>query len=231
MPVIVFHRNVRRANCRRVQPGSGALVAAIFSITVSAAAMAQSNPAAIASAPIDPAIFRDGEVRRLTGAFGVWNVVCDEVIRQSRRYCSLKAQLTGQESRAHITISTGDDGRPAAILLVPHGIVLSRPIVLRFAAGASPKTLANRASPQHLILYQRPLRMLNCSREACQIVWTLHPAELMHLRRGDHLSLGYFIWRRQKGISATLDDPRTHAGSTLGVTGKGFAEAVQAALK
>ena len=188
-----------------------------------ATAQPQPRPrGAIASAPVDPGIYKEGQFRRLTGQFGAWGVVCDEVIGLKRRYCSLRAQLAGGGVSVPVTVSTGDDGRPAAILRLPHGVILSRPIILSFAPSNSPG-----GAPAH----QRTLRIFSCDRAGCAIIWTLGVIELRHLRQGDQMSLRYTRWRPQPGITAILAESRGHPVMTLDVSGTGFAEAVQAALQ
>lgn len=213
---------MKRFSCRRAW-GRCLPLPAAFSVALTAAVPAAAQPAgAVASAPVDPRIFREGQIRRLSGTFGAWTAVCDEIAGLNRRYCSLYADLRGPGGGARMTVSTGDDGRPAALLRAPHGLILSRPIHLRYARQGAVGAGAR---------FDRPLRPFACDRQGCVIVWTLGAVELERLRRGDALSLHYFRWRQPPYASAELASPRHHIAQQLTVPGRGFAEAVAAALK
>ena len=81
-------------------------------------AVAQTSSSSLTSVPIDPELFRDGAIKRFTGTRDGWSYVCDEVAKMKKRFCSLRTKLIDADGKvvAALTISTGEDGRPAALL-------------------------------------------------------------------------------------------------------------------
>lgn len=168
----------------------------------------------LASAPIEPAMFRDGEVRRSAEVYGQWTLVCDAIPRLGHRFCSLNAAPTpiGTGTIA-LTVSTGDDGRPAALLRTPFG--LSLPFGVRVKAHADGPGEPERRIPMAL-----------CSATACEAIWSLSPGDIAALRSGRGLRIAVQGWRFG-GFSRAKAAP---APVYATIDGRGFADAVAASL-
>jgi invasion protein IalB len=194
----------------------------LFAAVLPAAALAQQGALQLSSAPFDRSLFRDGEVRRLGGQFGRWTVVCDEITRMKQRYCSLRvlvADAAGHEV-AVLDVSTGDDGRPAALLHLPLGVVLPDGVEVAGQGDAEGK----KPAPS------RRLSIAACDMRECQAVWSFATAEFQALTKGRGLTLRY-------RVLATMAVPvlRQQGASRVAVSGvipaDGFATAIQASLR
>lgn len=169
----------------------------------------------LSSAPIDAALFRDGEVQRSVDVHGHWTLICDSIPRLGNRFCSMVAAPVNVGSgTVTLTISTGDDGRPAALLRLPFGLSLSYGV--RIGALRSARNEPQRRVPVAL-----------CSATACEAVWSLSQSDIAALRVGPGLRLSVRGWRfngagRQGAelapVSATVD-------------GIGFSDAVTASTR
>lgn len=168
----------------------------------------------LASAPIDASMFRDGEVRRTADSYAAWTLVCDVIPRLGHRFCSLSAAPSrlGSASVA-LTVSTGDDGRPAALLRLPLG--LSLPFGVRIKplgpGGGEP---------------ERQVSVALCSATSCEAVWSLSQGDIAALRSGSGLRISVRNWR--------FDLPGRHDSPTpvtAMIDGHGFSEAVAASLR
>lgn len=169
----------------------------------------------LATAPIDPLMFRDGEVRRTADVYAAWTLVCDAIPRLGHRFCSLEATPSplGATSVA-LTVSTGDDGRPAALLRLPLG--LSLPFGVRIKplgpGGGEP---------------ERRIAVALCSAASCEAVWSLSPGDIASLRAGSGLRISVRSWRFVP--PGRSNSPPAPAVATI--DGHGFAEAVAASLR
>jgi invasion protein IalB len=185
---------------------AGLLVAAV--LLASPARAAEAAPL-LASAPVDATVFRDGEVRRTAEPFGRWTLVCDGIPRLGHKFCSLRSdtvELGG--APVSLLVSTGDDGRPAALLRLPFG--LSLPYGLQVTP----------LGPSRAIPRRVPVAV--CSAGGCEAVWTLGPDEIAALRSGAGLRVAVRGWR--------FDGPAPAPVAAI-VAGNGFAGAVAASLR
>ena len=192
-----------------------AVVAAVSAVTLLPAGRDAMAGNVLASAPIDTAMFRDGEVRRTADPYAAWTLVCDAIPRLGQRFCSLSAApvALGAASVA-LTVSTGDDGRPAALLRLPLG--LSLPF------GVHIKPLGSgRGEPERRV----PVAL--CSAASCEAVWSLGPGDIAALRTGSGLRISVRTWRF--GLPGRHD--AGDAPLTATIDGHGFAEAVAASLR
>ena len=108
---------------------------------------AQAGPSAFATEAIDRGVFKEGEVRRLEGHFRSWRIVCDEVVRLKQRFCSLSTIGADAAGRpvAGLIVSTSDEGRPAALIHLPHGVALSQGVEVVAGPPAGSAALREKA--------------------------------------------------------------------------------------
>lgn len=194
---------------------------------------ARADPAAsaFASPMVDLSLYRDGAVHRLSGRFGTWTVTCDEIARLGRRFCSLKAAAArdGDGRTVTVDVSTGDDGRPAALLHLP--LAVSIPFGVRVAfPGPGPAlqprgTKAGRAT-------ERTIPIASCDGRECLAVWSLGPADLGSLDAGAGLTFTYCT-AVPGALEFATDLNRRGCGVRRAATlsGLGFRDAVQASMK
>lgn len=208
---------------RALRFGLGALACAC---AVKAWAQAsQDDP--FASPAIDRSMFRDGEVRRIQGAFGEWRIVCDELSRLKQRFCNLLSQGRDGSAkvRAGLIVSTGDDGQPAAMLRLPLGVRLTKDIVVATIGPAQP---AKRKHAQE----KRPtrLRVVNCRPDGCMTLWKLTPEEISTLHQGGDLLMKYSLAPIEYGWLHALS-PAADREIVVNISGVGFSDALLATQK
>jgi len=180
----------------------------------------------LASAPVDVTMFRDGEVNRSTRQFGSWSLVCDEIPRLRQRYCSLSTQprdAAGQPV-ATLIVSTGDDGRPAALLRAPVGLSIGSGLLLLI----EPPARAGAKAPERA---SRRLDFIRCDAGACLALWSLSAAEIDGLNAGGTLRLRYQRAQRLPLFALRVGAPENYVLTEAAMSGGGFAEAVQASIK
>ena len=127
-----------------------------------------------------------GRLDRLTTHHATWTVVCDEIARLKQRFCSLRTPIRhpNGELAALLTISTGQDGRPAALLkiaaaLVAAGQVANTPTSIRPAAPAqNPKPLPTQR-----------IKPVTCDMAVCTNIWSLTADQIGALNTGAGLHL------------------------------------------
>jgi invasion protein IalB len=200
------------------------VLTAPFAVTsVPQTALAADPP--LTSRAIDPTLFRDGAVKRFSGVFEDWSYVCDDVAGLKQRFCSLRSQVMDETGTqvALLVISTGEDGRPAALLKLkantfsPSGIEVVT--VLKSApppASKSPASKSGTKAPgaEKAVAPAMSVKVYPaaCDASICQLIWTLDAAQVAALRAGTG-------WRLR---GKPLD---------VAVSGLGFAAAVDASLK
>ena len=187
-------------------------------------------PPTLSTAAIDRSIYRDGEVRRTNGRYAAWGLVCDEVVRLGQRFCSLKADAVdaGGTVIGALTVSTGQDGRPAALLLIlPEAGADARVEISSVIPAISPPRNASVKAPNPAV----KLRPVRCSAQACTLIWTLPRQHIEALNRGDGLKVRYALLARP-GIatSASGINSTTSIMATGIISAYGFADAVQASM-
>ena len=199
---------------------------------------------ALTSIAIDPALFREGAIKRFSGTYEAWNYVCDEVAKMKKRFCSLRTTVKDGEGKvlAAVTISTGEDGRPAALLRMAatsfdeRGIEVwskdqtasagLKPIAAETKDKTKPSVKTSTKVPVAMKLYPAA-----CEGDVCQMVWTLSPDQIGALSSGAGLGLRYTT--PTPGISslaAGLTGSRGRPVEVL-VGAAGFAAAVEASVK
>ena len=181
-------------------------------LAMSAGTLAQSAEL-LASAPIDTAVFRDGEVQRSATPYGSWTLVCDAIPRLGRRFCSLRSTPAALDAGTlDLTVSTGDDGRPAVLLHLPLGLSLPFGVHVKAAGQGGP---------------ERRIPIALCSATACEAVWSLGAGDLAALRAGPGLKIIVQGWRF--AVPGRHDPAPAPAVAMIG--GDGFTEAVAASLR
>ena len=200
---------------------------------------AAQTSAPLSSAAVDPSIYRDGEVKRFSSVHGSWAVVCDEVTRLKQRFCSLRSALTDAAGApaGNLTVSTGQDGRPAALLSMQATPVragwleISTP-ALASASAASPATTKAAAqtktkAPAAGAASMTRLRPVSCDASLCTLVWTLKPEQIVAFNDGRGLLLAAMPGPSLES-AATFKPPTAQRFS---VSGEGFSDAVATSVK
>ncbi|MEQ1694677.1 MAG: hypothetical protein ABL901_02450 [Hyphomicrobiaceae bacterium] len=193
----------------------------------------------LTSVAIDPSLFREGAIKRFSGTHEAWNYVCDEVAKMKKRFCSLRTAVKDGSGRvvAALTVSTGEDGRPAALLKMAAasfneaGIEVS---VVAEGAGAAAgaagvtKAAAKGKSKAPAVTKVYPAA---CTGLVCQMVWTLPADQIAALSAGSGLQLRYTT--PAPGVSSLAGALKGGAPQpvVVAVPGKGFAAAVDASVK
>ena len=151
---------------------------------------AQTRNDALTSAAIDPTIYRDGEVRRFSSVHGNWRIVCDEVTRLHQRFCSMRSLIAQTDGSvvAELTISTGQDGRPAALLKITDALVRDGTLDVVVPPDAAPPSTAKTAAAIRKSTPQKGrtppprsvtrLTAVTCDRRLCTLIWTLRPEQI-----------------------------------------------------
>ena len=219
-----------------------ALIVAVFAGSPGALAQPGGGDG-MTSVAIDPSLFREGAIKRFSGTHEAWNYVCDEVAKMKKRFCSLRTLVRDGGGRvvAALTVSTGEDGRPAALLAMAAasfneaGIEVSAVADAGASAagkggagGTGGKDKPKGAAKAAAVVKVYPAA---CTGETCQMVWTLPGDHIAALSSGGGLQLRY---------TAPVPGVSSLAGALKGgfahpvvvvVVGKGFAAAVEASVK
>ena len=177
---------------------------------------------ALASPAIDANLFRAGEVTRLQRDFGGWRMVCDEVKKLRQRFCSLRSFAYDSHGKpvADIVVSTADNGRPAALLTLPYGVSLTRPVAI-FTAPKGGKGKAARID----------MRPVMCADDGCKIVWALTGADIAALRGGADFHVVFAATPALNDFPGPVLVQRNAQVVDGRVIGAGFDEAVLASLQ
>ena len=198
----------------KVCAGPLAVAAWIFLLPVSQAA-AQASPA------LDTSIYRPGEVSRVTGNRADWTYICDIVVRLNQRFCSLftTAAPEGSAEPISVTVSTSENGRPAAMASFPLMVALKDGVKLHIL------DKAGKAAKQRKAQLQVPFS--GCDRKSCYLAWELSPGQIGALREGRSIRISYGYVPNGIEAEKLLSgfDPET---ASIAISGKGFAEALAA---
>ena len=181
----------------------------------------------LASAAVDYTLYREGEVTRATAAFGGWTVVCDEIRRLHQRFCSLKTALRDAEdhSIAEITVSTGDNGRPAALIRIALGSYIGKGLRLWVEPVAAPKDKNPPRLPEH------QLDLITCDTKGCTAIWSLLPAEIAALNQGASIHLRLTRVKSLSLLTPVIAAPERLTAIEGAASGFGFSQAVASTLK
>lgn len=182
--------------------------------------------AELASAPLDASMFREGELVRSAQAFGAWTLTCDTVVKLQKKYCSLSIQADDADGKIAVglVVSTGDDGRPAALLRTASGVVISGGVTVAM----KPPEGAKRKKHDS---FSRQVDFVRCDKATCSAIWTLAPDEIAGLNAGDVLT-----FRFQRPREIVLNSPRSIVAPKslfaveADVSAAGFSEAIGASL-
>jgi invasion protein IalB len=194
----------------------------------------------LTSAAVDPTIYRDGEVQRFSTTYGEWTIVCDEVTRLRQRFCSLRTAIVDSEgrSRAQLTVSTGQDGRPAALVRMLATLVRggSLEISVSSAAPVVPTPLKTSGAGKSKPAPPAPstqLRPVTCDADICAMIWTLKPEQIAALNDGSGLVLlaTSAATSAAASLGVALMAPNNGAAVRLTVRAEGFAQAVSRSVQ
>ncbi len=177
---------------------------------------------ALATAPIDYSLYREGEVQRSERLFAGWLLTCDEIPRLRERFCSLRSVARSADGTvvAAVAISTDEQGRPAALVTLPFGTSLrSGAIVL------SERPRSKRDKPRAITL-----RASQCGGLGCQAFWSVTSDDIGDLRAGNAVQLTFNMTSRPPTLSdVALSAPLKTVTGTLDAVG--FASALEASTK
>jgi invasion protein IalB len=226
-----MHMRRDRTTQWRWRPRIGALAIAL--LAAGSRGEAQAPTAPLTSAPIDPSIYRDGEVRRFTSVHGNWRVVCDEVTRLRQRFCSLRSAVAGADGAvtAELTVSTGQDGRPAGLLKIAATLVHGGSVEITTpGASANPEPSSKgKAKPAPTPPAKTALKPVGCDERICTFIWTLRADQITALNDGRGLNLLAVAGPGLDSLASFKPvKPRTIA---LNIAAEGFKEAVAVSLK
>ncbi len=219
-PILVLHA---------ARPILVALLVGANSLTASS----QTEPEPLTSVAIDPGLFKDGAIQRFSGTHGQWSYVCDEVAKMKKRFCSLRSLLKDGNGAvvAALTISTGEDGRPAALLKMAAETFDETGLEVAVsetadAASTKPAGKTKPKSPPAIRVHPAA-----CNGGVCQMVWTLVPAHIEALSAGAGLRLRYTQpTAGQSSLGQALKGAVAKPVTVL-IPSAGFAAAVEASVK
>lgn len=206
----------------------GATAALLFVLTTVSASLAGTpEPESLYVGPaINRDVFREGAVRRMEASFQKWRVVCDEVIAERRRFCSLfGAGQTEGKMVGGIVVTTTREGQPAAMLHLPYGVSLRSGLTVAAAPGGaiagSRREKTNRVTK---------LAFVTCDAQGCMTLWPLTTAQSNALITG-----GMLIVRFKSVTVANMAGPTPILAGVVEreivISGLGFSEAVSASIK
>ncbi len=175
-----------------------------------------------ASEALDKDLYKQGEIRRFNQKFQNWDVVCDEIIRQKRRFCSLSTYGIDESGlqRVHLTVSTSDEGKPAALLKLPFGIALDKNVEIKIEPQATQKFQKSEAI-KLIVPY--------CNEQGCLTIFGLKPSYIEALNNGSLFSIRFWMLEPVNYIKRPLG-PKSYIPVELSFSGNGFKEAIQGSM-
>lgn len=188
--------------------------------------------AGLASPMVNTAIYREGQVRRSSAHFADWTLVCDEIIALKQRFCSLRAKPSSNPYVAALSIdvSTGDNGRPAALLHLP--LAVSVAFGVEVAVDSRSNAGLWRKSRTPIKVEAARVAIDTCDEQECLAAWSLPASSIQALNASAGLHFTF---------CATQTDPLEFAVDlrrqscrvkTLGfVSGLGFRDAIEASMR
>lgn len=178
---------------------------------------------------VDPSVFSQGQVERLSGHFDDWTVVCDQIRKLNQRFCSLRSAVSADSAgrATYLDVSTGDDGRPAALIHLPLAISVAHGATIDLAP--PPGAGKNKKAKTKTAERRAPVAM--CSARECLAVWTLTPDEVQHLKNGGRYRISLCtLATRTAQFRPSLGNPGCEVKSETLVSGLGFKRALLAAM-
>lgn len=234
--------NDARWRYQRAHLSSVSMVALVSCASVAAAQPPTAQPPPpLSSAAVDPTVYRDGEVKRFSSAHGNWIVVCDEISRLKQRFCSLRTAIVDAAGTrvAVMTVSTGQDGRPAALvdMAATHvrggALEIAVPKLTQAVAQTTPKEKTATQSKSKTVAPAAAsttrLRPVSCDAGKCSLIWTLKPEQLQALNDGTGLELTVTPGADLSSLAPQHSNQR--AAIRLGVSAEGFKDAVGKSLQ
>jgi invasion protein IalB len=202
------------------------LLAGVSAVIATFVLLLRVTAAELASPPLDPSMFREGELVRSAQAFGAWTLTCDTVVKLQKKYCSLSIQAGDADGKVAVglIVSTGDDGRPAALLRTASGVALPGGVTVAMRPPDGAKRKRHDS-------FSRQVDFVRCDKATCSAVWTLAPDEIAGLNAGDVLT-----FRFQRPLEIVLNSPRSVVAPKAlltvdaGVSAAGFSDAIGASL-
>ncbi len=175
-----------------------------------------------ATEALDKNLYRDGEIKRFNQSFQNWDMVCDEIIRQKRRFCSLSTFGTDASGRrvAHLTVSTSDEGKPAAMLRLPFGTVFEKNVEIHIIRHPE----KNTQKPEIIKLV-----VPYCDAQGCLTVFGLKPSHIDALNKKSLFNIHFWIMDSSKHTKI-MPDSKSHIPVTTNFSGNGFAEAIKGSM-
>ena len=191
----------------------------------------EASAGVLSSPMVDTTMYRDGEVKRLSGIFGDWRVVCDEISRLKQRFCSLKTGIVSSDARivGVIDMSTGDNGRPVALIHLPLGVLVPSGVEVSLADAATSSKKGNRG--ERRAFQSHRLAITACDPSQCLAVWTLDGAELAALQGIGKLRLRYKTVSSVTAMPLSLVPLYSQTSVEASISSAGFALAVKASLQ
>ncbi len=180
----------------------------------------------ITTPAIDASLFREGEVQRVNATFGSWSTVCEEIKRLNQRFCSLKAVMRDKNGQniAHVTVSTSDNGKPAAIVRVGAGTHIGTGAHIRI----EPTSVKGVKKPT---IIEHPISFVTCEKAGCNAIWSLTNAEISALNKGAKIHIRIAHIRPFGPLVPVMSSPERLTMLEGSVEGNGFAQAVNSTLK
>ena len=202
-------------------------------ILIAAASSAAAQQAETLTSPaIDATLYRDGAITRFSGQHDAWRYVCDEVKQLKQRFCSLRTDVRDISGAllAEMTVSTGEDGRPAALLrmasnqLTDDGVdIVSGPPPAMGAPGQQP---GQPKAAKKTVYRVYPAA---CESGVCQLIWTLQPGQIAALNSGAGLLMRYAV--APSGVAPAISAPKSPPTIEANIRGAGFVTALADSLK
>lgn len=190
--------------------------------------LAQTQP--FVAPAINPGVFREDAVSRVRGQNGTWFYVCDIIVAMNRRFCSLSVAGISAADRQEtkLTVSTTESGQPGAILYLPHGIDMSKPVFFEIA-GKQTKSQSKSQTKENTKKQGagKKLRLLVCGNNGCQTVFPLTGVDVANLRNGGLIQVRY-----TKLLSFFLPNQMNNPSEevTIPIKNAGFVEALNATM-
>ena len=186
-------------------------------------------------------ISREGDVRRISGTFRSWRVVCDENARLHVRFCSLFGAGRDKAGRILVRaiVTTDDNGEPAALLHLPVSVGVGSPVEIAAVPAPTqdqPKTTPMETRRMDVLIengksrYQpQRLVVVSCDSKSCVTLWRLSAEQINTMNVGGTLHIRFSL------MTGPAFGPDTTAKASpvpveAVIDGVGFADAVNASM-
>lgn len=175
-------------------------------------------PQSVAGPALNPSLFAPGAVQDRVETYGRWMMMCREAAALRQRFCSLRsAAALARGGVMALTVTTTDDGRPAGLLQLPLGLVLSSAVEIA-PLGVPPAT-AKKATAR--------VGMVSCDAQGCGTVFLLSPLHLAALSGGKGLVVRFKALARDSYDKFAFAPLAKASQIEVEVGGEGFAVALK----